>query len=125
MSSMLNEDVLFKAKVVSLILSKDSEKALELLSQHYRVMEPKLKVGMPKRYSKKLACYVAKKRVIHVANREALYSPHVILHEFYHHLRNSLNAQKGIEKYAEKFAKEYLHAYALVQSFLSQGEENL
>lgn len=100
-------------------------KALELLSQHYRVTEPKLKVVMPKRYSKKLACYMATKRIIHASSREALYSPHVILHEFYHHLRNSLDAQRGIEKYVEKSTKEYLQANALVQSFLSQREENL
>lgn len=114
MSNMLTADLLFKAKVVSLILSKDTEKALELLSQHYRVAKPKLKVGMPKRYSKKLACYVAKKRTIHVSGREILYNPRVILHEFYHHLRNFTDAQKGIEKYAEKFAENYLQAYQII-----------
>ncbi len=112
LSNMLTADSLFKAKVVNLILSKDTEKALELLSQHYRVAKPNLKVGMPKRHSKKLACYVAKKRVIHVSGREALYNPHVILHEFYHHLRSFSDAQRGIEKYAQKFAKNYLLAYA-------------
>lgn len=109
--NMLTADLLFKAKVVNLIISKDTEKALDLLSQHYRVAKPNLKVGMPKRHSKKLACYVAKKRTIHVSGREALYNPHVILHEFYHHLRNFSDAQRGIEKYAEKFAENYLLAY--------------
>lgn len=122
---MLHDDLLFKAKVVSLILSKDTEKALELLSQHYRVAKPNLKVGMPKRYSKKLACYVAKKRTIHVSNREALHNPHVILHEFYHHLRNLTDAQKGIEKYAEKFAKKYLHAYAYTHLSVTQRRKSL
>lgn len=107
-------ELLFKAKVVGLILSKDTEKALELLSQRYRVVKPELKVGMPKRHSRKLACYVAKKQTIHVSGREALHNPHVILHEFYHHLRNVANAQKGVEKYAEKFAKNYLEAYRIV-----------
>jgi len=114
LSNMLNDDLLFKAKVVSLILSKDTEKALELLSQHYKVAKPNLKVGMPKRHSKKLACYVAKKQTIHVSGREALHNPCVILHEFYHHLRNFTNAQRGIEKYAEKFAKNYLQAYRII-----------
>ncbi len=113
LSSVLTAELLFKAKVVSLILSKDTEKALELLSQHYRVAKPKLKVGMPKRHSKKLACYVAKKRTIHVSGREILHNPRIILHEFYHHLRNFTDAQKGIEKYAERFAERYLEAYRI------------
>ncbi len=114
MSNVLTADLLFKAKVVSLILSKDTEKALEMLSQHHRVAEPNLKVGMPKRHSKKLACYVAKKRTIHVSDRETLHNPRVILHEFYHHLRNFTDAQRGIEKYAEKFAESYLEAYKMI-----------
>ncbi len=117
---MLTADSLFKAKVVNLILSKDTEKALELLSQHYRVAKPNLKVGMPKRHSKKLACYVAKKRTIHVSGREALYNPRVILHEFYHHLRSFSDAQRGIEKYAEKFAKNYLLAYVRASTFTKE-----
>jgi hypothetical protein len=109
--NMLTADVLFRAKVVYLILSKDTEEALELLSNHYRVVKPKLRVGMPKRYSKNPACYVAKKRTIHVSRREILWNPHLILHEFYHHLRRETDAQGGIEKYADKFAKNYLEAY--------------
>ena len=111
---MLTADLLFKAKVVNLIVSKDTEQALELLSQHYRVAKPKLKVGMPKGHSRKLACYVAKKQKIHVSGREALHNPRVILHEFYHHLRNYTDAQRGIEKYADKFAENYLEAYRII-----------
>ncbi len=120
MSNVLTADSLFKAKVVNLIISKDTEKALELLSQHYRVAKPNLKVGMPKRHSKKLACYVAKKRTIHVSGREALYNPRVILHEFYHHLRSFSDAQRGIEKYAEKFAKNYLLSYVRASTFTKE-----
>ena len=108
---MLTADALLRAKVVYLILSKDTEEALELLSRRYEVVKPKLKVGMPKRYSKNPACYVAKKRTIHVSRREILWNPHIILHEFYHHLRNLTDAQRGIEKYAERFAENYLQAY--------------
>ena len=111
MPNMLSADLVFRAKVVYLILSKDTEEALEMLSSHYGVVEPKLKVGMPKRYSKNPACYVANKRTIHVSRREILSNPHVILHEFYHHLRNVTNAQGGIEKYANSFAKNYMEAY--------------
>ena len=111
---MLTADLLFKAKVVNLILSKDTEEALEMLSQRYRVAKPKLKVGMPKRHSKKPACYVAKKRTIHVSDREILRNPSVILHEFYHHLRNFTDVHGGIEKYAQRFAEGYLKAYRMV-----------
>ncbi len=111
MSSTLTADLAFKARVVALILSRETEEALELLSQHYRVAKPKLRVGMPKRYSKNPACYVAKKQTIHVSRREILWNPHVILHEFYHHLRNLTDAQGGIEKYAKRFAENYLQAY--------------
>jgi hypothetical protein len=109
--NMSNADLVFRAKVVYLILSKDTEDALEMLSNHYRVVKPKLRVGMPKRYSKNPACYVPKNRTIHVSRREILWNPHLILHEFYHHLRRETDAQGGIEKYADKFAKNYLEAY--------------
>jgi len=114
LSNMLTDDLLFKAKVVNLILSKDTEEALQLLSQRYKVAKPNLKVGMPKRYSKKPACYVAKKRTIYVSGREVFRNPRVILHEFYHHLRNFTDAHGGIEKYAEGFAENYLQAYRIV-----------
>lgn len=109
--NMTVDDLAFRIKVVYLILSKDTEQALTILSQHYDVAEPKLKVGMPKRYSKNPACYVSKTRTIHVSRMEILYNPFVILHEFYHHLRNVTDAQGGIEKYANQFASNYLQAY--------------
>ncbi len=108
---MLTADLVFRAKVVYLILSKDTKEALEMLSTHYGVVEPKLKVGMPKRYSKNPACYVSNNKTIHVSRSEILSNPHVILHEFYHHLRRVTDAQGGIEKYADKFAANYLEAY--------------
>ena len=109
--NMLSTDLVFKAKVVYLIRSKDTKEALELLSSYYGVEEPKLKVGMPKRYSKNPACYVAKKRTIHVSCREILWNPYIILHEFFHHLRRVTEAEAGIEKYANNFAKNYVEAY--------------
>lgn len=108
---MFDSDCLFQAKIVYLILSKDTEDALKLLSAHYKVIEPKLKMGVPKRYSKNPACYVGNTRTIHVARREVLCSPHIILHEFYHHLQRVSNAHGGIEKYADKFAQNYIQAY--------------
>lgn len=114
MSKMFTADLSFKAKVVHLILSNDTEEALQLLSQRYEVAQPHLRVGMPKRHSKKMACYIAKKRTIHVSCKEGLRNPHVILHEFYHHLRNLTDAQRGVEKYAERFAKDYLQAHRII-----------
>ena len=108
---MPNPEILFRAKTVYLILRKDPEKALKLLSQHYEVSEPKLLVGMPKRYSRNPACYVAKNRTIHVAQRRFLWNPHLILHEFYHHLRRETDEHGGIEKYADKFANNFIEAY--------------
>ena len=108
---MLADDSVFRAKIVHLISSRDTEEALAMLSRRYKVLELKPKVGMPKRYSKNPACYVAKNKTIHVSHREILWSPHIILHEFYHHLRRVTNAQGGIEKYADNFAKNYIKAY--------------
>jgi hypothetical protein len=118
LSNSLTADLLFKAEVVNFILSKDTEEALELLSQHYKVATPSLKVGMPKRHLKKLACYAAKNRTIYVSSRMYLGNPHVILHEFYHHLRNFRDAQRGIEKYAQRFAEDYLQAYRTVAAHM-------
>jgi hypothetical protein len=108
---MLIDDAVFRAHVVYLILSKESKEAIELLSIHYKVREPKLVIGMPKRYSKNPACYVAKNQTIHLSRRDFLWSPQIILHEFYHHLRRQINDKGGIEKYADKFAKNYMKAY--------------
>ena len=108
---MSDSDLDFKARIVYLILSNDAEKALKILSSYYNVNEPKLKVGMPKRFSKNPACYVPKNQTIFVSKREIISNPQFILHEFYHHLRRVLNAQGGIEKYADNFAKNYILAY--------------
>jgi len=113
---MLTAETLFKAKIVYMILSSDTTQALELLSEHYHVVTPKLKVGMPKGHSKNPGCYVSTSKRIHVAHREILSNVHVILHEFYHHLRRVKNEQGGIEKYADGFAKDYLDAYKKVAS---------
>ena len=108
---MSDSDIAFKARIVYMILSRDTQKALKILSKYYNVNEPRLKVGMPKRYSKNPACYVSKNKTIFVSRREIISNPQLILHEFYHHLRRVLNAQGGIEKYADNFAKNYIQAY--------------
>ena len=103
----------FKAFIVWLILNGKTEKALQLLAEHYSVNVPKIEVGLPKGRKKKiLGCYNAKKGTIFVLNSNMLREPFIILHEFYHHLRTALDTKhKGTEKYADKFAKEFIQAY--------------
>jgi hypothetical protein len=101
----------FKAKIVHLILSQKTEEALEMLSHHYHVSAPQLKVGMPKGDAKRKGCYAVKNATIYVSNSDSLYSPHLILHEFYHHLRTTGAEHRGTEKNADKFAKDYIVTY--------------
>ena len=103
----------FKASIVWLILNGKTEKALELLAEHYSVDVPKLKVGLPKgRKKKTLGCYNAKNETIFVLNSDALKEPFIITHEFYHHLRTAVDKKhKGTEKYANEFAREFIDAY--------------
>jgi len=103
----------FKASIVWLILNGKTEKALELLAEHYSVEVPKLKVGLPKgRKKKTLGCYNAKNETIFVFNSDTLKEPFIILHEFYHHLRTALDRKhKGTERYADEFSKEFIQAY--------------
>jgi hypothetical protein len=103
----------FKASIVWLILNGKTEKALELLAEHYSVEVPKLKVGLPKgRKKKALGCYNAKNGTIFVLNSDTLKEPFIILHEFYHHLRTALDRKhKGTERYADEFSREFIQAY--------------
>jgi Zn-dependent peptidase ImmA (M78 family) len=112
---MLNSEYLFKARIVQIILMKESFEAIKALSHHYGVDIPHLKVGMPKRHSKKVGCYVSKTKTIHVLNQEYLDNPFVILHEFYHHLRTQDGEHRGTEKYANRFAEEFIEVFKTLQ----------
>ncbi|MCL6578086.1 MAG: hypothetical protein K6T73_01700 [Candidatus Bathyarchaeota archaeon] len=114
---MFTSENLFKAKIVQLILMKEPIEAIEALSHHYCVDVPHLKVGMPKKYSKKVGCYVAKTKTIHVMNQEKLEEPFVILHEFYHHLRTRDGEHRGTEKHADKFAEEFIEAFKIYHRY--------
>lgn len=106
-------DSRFKPLVVLLILNQRTEEALALLAKNYKVKTPRLKVGLPKGHTRKIyGCYTAKDETISVLNSEIFGNPFVILHEFYHHLRTSVDKQhKGTEKNADKFANEFLKEY--------------
>ncbi|MFB3889510.1 MAG: hypothetical protein ACE14S_08460 [Candidatus Bathyarchaeia archaeon] len=104
----------FKTAVVSLILNKQTEEALELLAKNYGVETPKLKVGLPKGHKRNAyGCYTAQTATISVLNSDVFGNPFVVLHEFYHHLRSkSVDKQhRGTEKNADKFATEFIREY--------------
>ena len=103
----------FKPLIVWLIFNGQVEKALELLAKNYKVTTPKLKVGLPKgRKATAFGCYTPKNATISVLNSDVIGNPFVILHEFYHHLRTSVDKKhKGTEKNADKFARGFIEAY--------------
>lgn len=103
----------FKPLVVWLILNGKAEEALAILAKNYRVNTPKLKIGLPKgRKTNVSGCYTPKNGTISLLNSDAMRNPFVILHEFYHHLRTSVDKKhKGTEKNANKFAMEFIEAY--------------
>ena len=102
-----------EAIVVWLILDGKTEKALDILADKYDVDLPKIEVGLPKRRrTKTLGCYSSRSKTISVLNSDTLKDPFVVLHEFYHHLRTTLDAKhKGTEKRADRFAREFIEAY--------------
>jgi Zn-dependent peptidase ImmA (M78 family) len=104
-------DCPFKARIVFLILSKEPENALNQLSSHYEVQAPDIKIGMPKGKAKRRACYNASNKTIFLSHRDVLDNPHVLLHEFYHHLRSRGGKHRGTEKLANEFAREFLIEY--------------
>jgi len=107
----LNEELKFKASIVHLILNGKTEEAIKLLSEHYKIPTPKIRIGMPKGNLKNAACYVQKTKTIHFQKRETFQNPFIVLHEFYHHLRMSTDMHGGIEKNADKFAENFIKAY--------------
>lgn len=107
----------FKATVVATILDTKPERALDLLCEHYHLDVPKLGVGVVKGRSKGvLAVYSADRKEILAVSQEYLYDPFVILHEFYHHLRQFAGQHRGTEKNADRFALDYIAAYRRVAS---------
>ena len=111
----LNNEVSFEAEIIKLILAKKIEVAIENLSKCYGVAIPKIKVGMPKGRVKKVACYVRHTQTIHFSHQDTLHNPHIVLHEFYHHLRCHGGKHLGTEKNAEKFVQKFLRAYILTR----------
>lgn len=105
----------FRVHIIRLIVDGQPEQAIKLLSRHYDVSEPELRVGTVKRHRKVAACYVEKERRIYLSKSELLTEPFVILHEFYHHLRASqLQKNRQVEKRADLFALNFIEEFKRV-----------
>src|ERR1700739_4554288 len=98
-----------KATVVALILDPNTEGTIQVLSKWYKVSQPKLGVGVVEGRTKGIAAvYSQKRKEIFAANREFLYDPFVMIHEFYHHLRSVSGRHRGTEKQADRFALDFI-----------------
>ena len=105
-------DDLTKAQIVRMILEKQTEKALEKLSEFYHVTPPQIVVGTIKGKRRTVyALYVQKERKIYALNSEIFFNPFVVLHEYYHHIRTKIGVHRGSERNANKFAQEFVDAY--------------
>jgi len=103
----------FRTEIVRLILDGGAEEALALLSKHYGVRVPSVRVGTVKRHRKVLACYVEKEGRIYFSNSSFLTNPFVLLHEFYHHLRASgIDKSRQVEKRADLFAVAFIRDFS-------------
>ena len=103
-----SNDVAFQSKVVQLISrERRPEDALDLLSEFYRVERPRLRIGLPRGERKALGCYVHREKTIYISSQEYLYDPYVLIHEFYHHLRNVGGKHRGTERHAKEFALSF------------------
>ena len=110
-SKPLQDERDFQARIVRTIrLERNPEAAIEELSDHYRVKKPDLRMGLPKGERRALGCYVRKDNTIYISSQQYLYDPYVIIHEFYHHLRNVSGKHRGTERHAEQFALGFLRS---------------
>ena len=105
----MSEEQGFRARIIRLIrIDKDPETAIDELSAHYRIERPLLRMGLPKGEKRALGCYVHRDKTIYISNQDYLYDPYVIIHEFYHHLRNVTGKHRGTERHAKEFALAFL-----------------
>lgn len=103
------------ARIVQMILNRDTEKALQNLSSFYNISPPEITVGTIKGKRRTVyAVYVQKERKIYAMNSEIFYNPFVVLHEFYHHLRTRGGEHRGSERGANMYAESFIQAYRKV-----------
>ena len=101
----------FKAYVVALILSKDTEKAVELLSRKFKVRVPSLGIGHTKGKKTALAVYSVVANTISFSDQDQFFNPFVVLHEMYHCIRSTSGNHRGTEKNADRFALSYIDEF--------------
>jgi hypothetical protein len=105
-------DDITKAKIVHIILNRNTEEALQKLSKFYNVTPPEIVVGTIKGKRRTVyAVYVQKERRIYVINSDVFYNPFTVLHEFYHHIRTRAGVHRGSEKHANMYAKSFIDSY--------------
>ena len=111
------------ARIVQMILNRDTEKALKNLSSFYNISPPEITVGTIKGKRKTVyAVYVQRERKIYAINSEIFYNPFVVLHEFYHHLRTRGSEHRGSERGANMYAKTFIQAYTKVVAQINEKE---
>jgi hypothetical protein len=119
-------DDLEKAKIVSLILDKKTEIALENLSELYKVDTPEIVVGTIKKKRRTVyAVYVVQEKKIYALNSEIFYNPFVVLHEYYHHIRSKRGTHRGSEKHANLYAQDFIDSYMKVVGKLNQNKTQI
>ena len=101
----------FKAYVVYLILSRDTEKAVELVSRKHDVRIPKLSIGIAKGKKRALGVYSVEGNAISFKDQDQFFDPFVVLHEMYHCIRSRSGSHRGNEKNADRFALDYISVY--------------
>ena len=112
MSVNISLDDITKAKIVHMILNRDTEEAVQKLSKIYNVIPPEIVVGTIKGKRRTVyAVYVQKERRIYVINSDIFYNPFIVLHEFYHHIRTRAGVHRGSEKHANMYAKSFIDSY--------------
>ena len=105
-------DDITKAKIVHIILNRNTEEALQKLSKFYNVTPPEIVVGTIKGKRRTVyAVYVQKERRIYVINSDIFNNPFIVLHEFYHHIRTRAGVHRGSEKHANMYAKSFIDSY--------------
>jgi len=120
MNEISGEDV-FKAYITSLIIDGKVKDALSILSNFYKIDEPRIIVKRVKGHMKNPAIYSLNKKTIYVQSGEYYNNPYIILHEFYHHLRNIGGKHRGTEDNADKFAENFINSYKKVVKYIEKS----
>ena len=124
MSEISPEETLFKSLVVYTILSKDTEKAVDMVCARFHVKAPSLRIGnVPKGHKKALAVYSVASNSIAFRDQDQFFSPFVVLHELYHCIRSKSGEHKGTEKNADRFALSFIEEYNRLAKSLSEHIE--